>query len=73
MRGPSLGARLFGLGSVFGKTLRDSRWAALGVLTLLVLIVVAGGIVMSSTYGTAETRAGLAFANWERLTTAAGK
>ena len=32
MRGPSLGARLFGLGSVFGKTLRDSRWAALGVL-----------------------------------------
>jgi ABC-2 type transport system permease protein len=49
--------RLFGLGSVFGKTLRDSRRAILivsGFLTLLILI--SGGFV-ASTWGTPETRA----------------
>ena len=52
--------RLYGLGSVFGKTVRDSRLAALLVGGLLVVLVVGGGIAMSSTYGTPETRRELA-------------
>jgi len=49
-------SRAFGLGSVFGKTLRDSRRAALivGVVIGLLLIVVAGGII--SQFDTAEAR-----------------
>ena len=49
--------RLFGLGSIFGKTLRDSRRAILivgGFLTLLILI---SGAFVASTWGTPETRA----------------
>ena len=49
-----------GLGSVFGKTLRDSRGAMLVVLGLLGVMVAAGGGTMASTYGTPEARAGLA-------------
>ena len=52
--------RLYGLGSVFGKTVRDSRLAALLVGGLLIVLVVGGGIAMSSTYGTPETRRELA-------------
>ena len=52
--------RLYGLGSVFGKTVRDSRLAALLLGGLLVVLVVGGGIAMSSTYGTPETRRELA-------------
>ena len=49
-------SRAFGLGSVFGKTLRDSRRATIlvgGAIGLL-LLVVAGGII--SQFGTAEAR-----------------
>jgi ABC-2 type transport system permease protein len=49
--------RLFGLGSIFGKTLRDSRRAILivgGFMTILILI---SGAFVASTWGTPETRA----------------
>lgn len=52
-------ASLFGLGSVFGKTVRDSRAAILIVTALLGLMILAGGGVMANTYGTAEARAEL--------------
>jgi len=43
---PGLVGRLFGLGSVFGKTFRDSRRAALivGVITALILVVTAASL-----------------------------
>lgn len=49
-----------GLGSIFGKTLRDSRVAIIVVTALLGVMVVAGGEVMATTYGAPETRAELA-------------
>ena len=48
--------RLYGLGSVFGKTLRDARLGVFVVAGLLGVMTLAGGITMSSTYGTAEAR-----------------
>ncbi len=54
--GPHLRSRLLGLGSVFGKTLRDSRPAVLVVAGLLGLIVVLGGGTMATTYGTPAAR-----------------
>ena len=53
---PSALSRAFGLGSVFGKTLRDSRRATLivGVAIGALLIVVAAGII--SQFNTAEAR-----------------
>lgn len=57
---PSLPRRIYGLGSVFGKTLRDARWSILIVAAVLGVIIVAGGATMASTYGTPETRAELA-------------
>jgi len=47
-------------GTVFGKTLRDSRLALALVGALVALFVVAGGVAMTTTYGTPETRAELA-------------
>ena len=43
---PGLLGRLFGLGSIFGKTFRDSRRAALivGVITALILVVTAASL-----------------------------
>ncbi len=52
--------RLFGLGSVFGETLRDACLGALVVATVLGTLVLAGGMVMSTTYGTPEARLELA-------------
>jgi ABC-2 type transport system permease protein len=49
--------RLFGLGSVFGKTLRDSRRAILIVGGFLSILVLVSGAFVSSTWGTPETRA----------------
>ena len=57
---PSLLRRVYGLGSIFGKTLRDSRWSILIVAAVLGVMIVAGGGTMASTYGTPETRAELA-------------
>ncbi len=49
--------RLFGLGSIFGKTLRDSRRAILIVSGFLAVLVLVSGAFVSSTWGTPETRA----------------
>jgi ABC-2 type transport system permease protein len=56
----SLSGRVYGFGSVFGKTLRDSRLGALTIAALLSVIVLAGGATMATTYGTLETRNELA-------------
>ncbi len=55
-----LASRLYGLGSVFGKTLRDARLGVLVIAALLGVMTLAGGITMSSTYGTPEARLELA-------------
>jgi ABC-2 type transport system permease protein len=55
-----LASRLYGLGSVFGKTLRDSRVGVLVVAALLGVMTVAGGMTMSTTYGTPAARLELA-------------
>jgi polyether ionophore transport system permease protein len=52
--------RLWGFGSVYAKTLRDSRLATLGVAALVSLTLVAGGSAMSSAYGTPQTRTQMA-------------
>ena len=49
-------AAVVGLGSVFGKTVRDSWIAMLIATVLLGLLIVAGGGVMANTYGTLEAR-----------------
>ncbi len=55
-----LAGRVYGLGSVFGKTLRDSRLAMLVVGGLIGIMVFAGGGTMASTYATREARVELA-------------
>lgn len=57
---PSLGARLFGLGSIFGKTFRDSRRAALiaGVVTALIVVVTAASL--AAEFDTVEKRRAVA-------------
>ena len=54
------GSRLIGLGSVFGKTLRDARVGIVVIAGLLGLMVAGGGLSMSQTYATPETRRELA-------------
>lgn len=54
--GVPLRAAVLGLGSIFGKTLRDSRAAIVVVTALLGVMVLAGGGVMANTYGTMEAR-----------------
>lgn len=53
-------SRLFGLGGVFGKTVRDSRFGIIVMGALLGVMILAGGLIMSSTYGTPESRLELA-------------
>jgi putative exporter of polyketide antibiotics len=55
-----LGRRLYGLGSVFGKTLRDSRLGVFIVAALLGAVIFIGGSTMATTYGTPATRMELA-------------
>lgn len=57
---PRLLARLVGLGSVFGKTFRDSRVTAivLGLVTALILVVTAASV--AGEFSTAEKRLGIA-------------
>ncbi len=55
--GIPLRSRLFGLGSIFGKTLRDSRRAILIVGGFLSLLILVSGAFVASTWGTPETRA----------------
>lgn len=52
--------RLYGFGSVYGKTLRDSQHGALAVTLVLGGMLVAGGAEMANTYVTAEARRELA-------------
>jgi ABC-2 type transport system permease protein len=52
-----LRSRLFGLGSIFGKTLRDSRRATLIIGGFLSLLILVSGAFVSSTWGTPDTRA----------------
>ncbi|MBI3748892.1 MAG: ABC transporter permease subunit, partial [Chloroflexi bacterium] len=56
----SLFQRVYGLGSVFGKTVRDSRLGLFTIAILLGGIILAGGATMANTYGTLETRRELA-------------
>jgi ABC-2 type transport system permease protein len=53
----SVARRIYGLGSIFGKTLRDSRRAMLIVGGWTILILFIAGAAMASTFGTIETRA----------------
>ncbi len=55
-----IGSRICGLGSVFGKTLRDARLGVLVISVILGVMTLAGGITMSSTYGTPQARLELA-------------
>lgn len=48
--------RAFGLGSILGKTLRDSAGTGLIVAGLLVVMLIGGGATMASTYGTPSAR-----------------
>ena len=51
---------VFGLGSVFGKTLRDARRSALLMGLLLGVLIVAGGGAAATEYGTLDARRELA-------------
>ncbi len=53
-------ARRWSLGSIAGKTMRDSRPGMLGIGGLLAAMVLVGGWTMLNTYGTPEARAELA-------------
>jgi ABC-2 type transport system permease protein len=52
--------RIYGLGSVFAKTVRDSRLGLLAITALLGGIILGGGATMATTYATLETRQELA-------------
>ncbi len=52
--------RLYGFGSIYGKTLRDSRLGFLVVAGFLGFLVLAGGGVAASEYGTLDARHELA-------------
>jgi polyether ionophore transport system permease protein len=51
-------SRIYGLGSVYGKTLRDSRLAIVIMSGLLSSLVLAAGADYGKTYATAQARAG---------------
>ncbi|CAN5797984.1 hypothetical protein BH24CHL5_BH24CHL5_09030 [soil metagenome] len=50
--GPSLLSRLYGLGSVYGKTLRDSRWTVLGLGLVVGLLTLATGFALADQFDT---------------------
>ena len=51
-------SRIYGLGSVYGKTLRDSRLAIVIMSGLLSSLVLAAGADYGKTYATAQAKAG---------------
>ena len=51
-----MAGRLNGLGSVFGKTLRDSRRALIIAVVFIVLMIIVGAAAIASAFGTPETR-----------------
>lgn len=60
LRGPSLAQRLLGLGSVFGKSLRDARWTAIGLGVIFGLIPFASASQVALEFDTPAERAQLA-------------
>ncbi len=56
VRRASLRASLIGLGTVFGKTMRDSRRAIVIGLVFIVLMTLSGVAAFASAFGTPETR-----------------
>ena len=57
---PSTWSRIYGLGSVYAKTLRDSRLSFLIVAGLLGGVLLSGGAAFGEAYATPESRAALA-------------
>ena len=53
-------SRVYGLGSVYAKTLRDSRLAVIIVSGLIGALLLSGGAAFGEAYATPESRAGLA-------------
>ena len=60
LRAPGIGSRLFGLGSIFGKTFRDSRRAALTVGIVTAVIVLATGAALAAEFDTIQKRQAVA-------------
>ena len=60
VRAPSTGSRVYGLGSVFGKGLRDSRWAILGYGLGIGLIMFVTASQVAAEFPDAASRAALA-------------
>jgi ABC-2 type transport system permease protein len=56
-RTPSLRSRLWGLGSVYGKTIRDSRRAIIAAAVLLGVVFLGVTAAISTQFGTPEARA----------------
>jgi ABC-2 type transport system permease protein len=57
---PGLGARLFGLGSVFGKSFRDSRRTALVLGVVVAVILIVTGAAIAAEFDTAQKRLAIA-------------
>lgn len=53
-------SRIYGLGTVYAKTLRDSRLAVIITGGILALLLISGGAAFGQAYSTPESRAGLA-------------
>ncbi len=60
LEAPTLRARLFGLGSVFGKSLRDSRRTAIGLGLVFGLLVVVTASQVAEQFATAAARLAVA-------------
>ena len=58
--GPSLPSRIYGFGSIFGKTMRDSRRAVLVVSVLMGLTLIGVSNAIVAEFSTPESRQGLA-------------
>ena len=54
-------SRVYGLGSVYAKTLRDSRLSVIIVAGIIGLMLISGGVAFAQAYSTPESRAELAF------------
>ena len=57
--GPSLLSRVYGFGSIYGKTMRDSRRAVLVIAILLGLLLVGVSFAIVSEFNTPGSRAQL--------------
>jgi ABC-2 type transport system permease protein len=54
--GPSLRSRIFGFGSIYGKTMRDSRRAVIGIAVVLGLLLLAVSYAIVSEFNTLASR-----------------